>query len=139
MPAAPGAAAAGTGGEALDPSPWLPLAASQLAGRRRWPPLATAARPGGGRCLAHRPGVDGISFTVHPGTRKPFDLHPTSEIKQGRPSPGGTDWTERLDALSSSRRAHALLRRRLHPPSSAAGEIRRAERGFHERARSITN
>jgi len=90
VPAAPGAAAAGTGGEALDPSPWLPLAASQLAGRRRWPPLATAARPGGGRCLAHRPGVDGISFTVHPGTRKPFDLHPTSEIKQGRPSPGGT-------------------------------------------------
>jgi len=61
VPAAPGAAAAGTGGEALDPSPWLPLAASQLAGRRRWPPLATAARPGGGRCLAHRPGVDGIS------------------------------------------------------------------------------
>jgi len=44
------------------------LAASKLAGRQRWRPLATAARPGvDGVSLAHGPGVDGIPFTVHPG------------------------------------------------------------------------
>jgi len=42
--------------------------ASLLAGRRRRPPLATAARAGvDGVSLAYPPGVDGISFTVHPG------------------------------------------------------------------------
>ena len=44
------------------------LAASKLAGRQRWRPLATAVRPGvDGVSLAHGLGVHGISFTVHPG------------------------------------------------------------------------
>ena len=91
VPAAPGAAAAGTGGEALEPSPWLP------SPPRSWPAgsagVPSPRRHGQGWTVSRSPTDRGwtvFHLPSTPGTRKPFDLHPTAEIKQGRPSTSET-------------------------------------------------
>ena len=65
----------------------LRLGVSQHAGGRSWPRLAATKA---GRCFIHRPGLDGISFTVHHGCREPFDSKRIAEIKQGDPSTNRT-------------------------------------------------
>jgi len=106
------------------------LAASQRSGGRRWPPLSTAAHgvsarlpTGGGRYFIYRPPRVPVSRSIF--------------IQRPRLSKGnkwGVDWAElsRLDVLSSSCRSASppLL------PPPAAGELRKAKRGLHERARS---
>jgi len=87
--AAPGAAAAGTGGEALEPSPWLP------SPPRSWPAggagLPSPRRHGQGRTVSRPPTRGGRYFIYRPPrVCKPFNLQSTAEIKQGRPSTGGT-------------------------------------------------
>ena len=54
------------------------VAGSRLAGG--WP-RRRMRQPRGGRCPNYRPGVAGISFTVHPvGRRGPLDPQPTARI-----------------------------------------------------------
>jgi len=76
----------GADSQAADASPALPGSVPErcplrcrLSARRR---VASPPRqPRGGRCPNYRPGVDGISFTVHPvGRRGPLDPQPTARI-----------------------------------------------------------
>ena len=84
-----GAATGRCGGRLSAPRHGFPcrLGVSQLARGRSWPRLAATKA---GRCFIHRPGLDGISFTVHHGCCEPFDSKRIAEIKQGDPSTNRT-------------------------------------------------
>ena len=95
----------------LGSSSWLPSPLpSSLAGShgRRTPSCRSAATMSGGRCLLYRPGVDGISFTVHPWAPESCSIRKQRlRLSRRRPPP--------LDCLTG-------------PPWSRDSEVRRRAR-----------
>ena len=115
---APGAAAAGMGGEALEPSPWLP------SPPRSWPAggacLPSPWRLGQGGAVSRTPTRGGRS------THKPFDLQLMAEIKQWRPSTSGTltgpsVWMVARRPAARPRCFASVSIRRRPPPASSGG------------------